>query len=82
MRIIKRFSIYLYEQLETIEQILKECPPHLAERTFLRKVSSELDMKVLLDTKNDLGAVVILLDTTSLLMVCLMGAACQKFTVH
>jgi hypothetical protein len=38
-------------QLETVEHVLKECPLHSAERDYLRKVSPELDSKILLDTK-------------------------------
>jgi hypothetical protein len=50
-------------QLETVEHILKECPLHSAERDYLRKVSPELDPKILLDTKKGLGAVVKFLDS-------------------
>jgi hypothetical protein len=35
---------------------------HSAERDYLRKVSPELDPKILLDTKKGLGAVVKFLD--------------------
>ena len=58
-------------QLETVEHVLKECPLHPAERDLLRKVSPELDPKILLDTKKGLGAVVKLFfhHPTSLLMV-------------
>ena len=35
-------------QLETVEHILKECPLHPVEREVLRKVSPELDLKILL----------------------------------
>ena len=45
-------------QLETVEHILKECPLHPLEREVLRKVSPELDLKILLDTKKALDAVV------------------------
>ena len=45
-------------QLETVEHVLKECPLHPVERSFLSKVSPELDLRVLLDTKKGLGAVV------------------------
>jgi hypothetical protein len=45
-------------QLETVEHVLKECPLHFAERDYLRKVSPELDPKILFDTKKGLGAVV------------------------
>ena len=45
-------------QLEIVEHVLKECPLHPAERDLLRKVSPELDPKILLDTKKGLGAVV------------------------
>jgi hypothetical protein len=51
-----------YDPLETVEHVLKECPLHSAERDYLRKVSPELDPKILLDTKKGLGAVVKLLD--------------------
>jgi hypothetical protein len=44
-------------QLETVEHVLKECPLHSAERDYLRKVSPELNPKILLDTKKSLGAV-------------------------
>ena len=50
-------------QLETVEHVLKECPLHPEERAILRKVSPELDPKVLLDTKKGLGAVVKFLDS-------------------
>jgi hypothetical protein len=49
-------------QLETVEQVLNECPLHPAERDNLRKVSPELDPKILLDTKKGLGVVVKFLD--------------------
>ena len=42
---------------------LKECPLHPAERDLLRKVSPELDPKILLDTKKGLDAVVKFLDS-------------------
>ena len=45
-------------QLETVEHVLKECPLHPVERSFLSKVSPELDLRVLLDTKKGLEAVV------------------------
>ena len=50
-------------QLETVEHVLKECPLHPAERDLLRKVSPELDPRILLDTKKGLGAVVKFLDS-------------------
>ena len=50
-------------QLETVEHVLKECPLHPAERDLLRRVSPELDPKILLDTKKSLGAVVKFLDS-------------------
>ena len=50
-------------QLETVEHVLKECPLHPAERDLLRKVSPELDPKILVDTKKGLGAVVKFLDS-------------------
>jgi hypothetical protein len=46
-------------QLETVERILR----HSTERSCLRKVSPELDLQVLLDTKKGLGAVVKFLDS-------------------
>ena len=49
-------------QLETVEYVLKECPQHLAERDWLRKVSPELEPRILLDTKG-LGTVVEFLDS-------------------
>ena len=52
-------------QLETVEHVLKACPLHPAERDLLRKVSPELDPKILLDTKKGLGAVVKFLDSLS-----------------
>jgi hypothetical protein len=41
-------------QLETVEHVFKECPLHSAERDYLRKVSPELDPKILLDTNKGL----------------------------
>ena len=52
-------------QLETVEHILKKCPLHPVEREVLRKVSPELDLKILLDTKKGLDAVVKFLDSLS-----------------
>ena len=49
-------------QLETVEDVLKESPQHPAERDLLRKVSPELDPRILLDTKG-LGTVVEFLDS-------------------
>ena len=49
-------------QLETADHILNECPLHHAEKDLLRKVSPELDSKILLDTKKSLGVVVKFLD--------------------
>ena len=49
-------------QLETVEHVFKKCPLHPEERDLLRKVSPELDFKILLDTKKSLGAVVMFLD--------------------
>ena len=37
------------DQLETVEHILKKCHLHSVEREVLRKVSPELDLKILLD---------------------------------
>jgi hypothetical protein len=58
MRCINERNHY-YEcgQLETVEHVLKECPLHSAERDYLRKVSPELDPKILLDTKKGREAV-------------------------
>jgi hypothetical protein len=50
-------------QLKTVEHGLNECPLHPAERDHLRKVSPELDPKILLDTKKGLGTVVKFLDS-------------------
>jgi hypothetical protein len=50
-------------QLETVEHVLKKCPLHSAERDYLKKVSSELDPKILLDTNRGFGAVVKFLDS-------------------
>jgi hypothetical protein len=50
-------------QLETVGHVLEECPLHSAERDYLRKVSPELDPKILLDIKKGLGAVVKFLDS-------------------
>jgi hypothetical protein len=50
-------------QLETVEHVLKECPLHSAERDYLRKVSPELDPKIILATKKGIGAVVTFLDS-------------------
>ena len=36
-------------QMETVEHVLKKYPLHPAERDLLRKVSPELDSKILLD---------------------------------
>ena len=55
-------------QQETVEHVLKQCPLYLAERDLLRKVSPELDLKILLDTKKGLGAVVKFLDSLSQLL--------------
>ena len=44
-------------QPKTVKHVLKECPLHPAERDLLSKVSSELDLRILLDTKKGLGAV-------------------------
>ena len=51
------------DQLETVEHVLKERPLHPAERDLLRKVSPELNPKILLYTKKGLGAVVKFLDS-------------------
>ena len=50
-------------QLDIVEHLLKERPLHPAERDLLRRVSPELDPKILLDTKKGLGAVVKFLDS-------------------
>ena len=49
-------------QLETVEHVLREFPLHTAERDLLRKVSPELNLKILLDTKKSLDVVVKFLD--------------------
>ena len=49
--------------METVEHVLKEYPLQPAERDLSRKVSPELDTKILLDTKKGLGAVDELLDS-------------------
>ena len=49
-------------QLETVEHVLREFPLHPAERDLLRKVSPELNLKILLDTKKSLDVVVKFLD--------------------
>jgi hypothetical protein len=46
------------KKTETVENILRDCAPHPKERSCLRKVSPELDLQVLLDTKKGLGAMV------------------------
>ena len=57
-----------YGQLETVEHVFKECPLLPAERDLLRKVSPELDSKILLETKKGLSAVVKFLDSLSQLL--------------
>jgi len=44
-------------------EALQDAPLHPAERDLLRKVSPELDPKILLDTKKGLGAAVKFLDS-------------------
>jgi hypothetical protein len=51
------------DQLFPVDHVLKERPLHPAERDYLRKVSTELDIKILLDTKKGLGAVIKFLDS-------------------
>ena len=51
-----------YDYLETIENVLNECPLNSAERVKLRKVPLELDPRILLDAKKGLGAVFKFLD--------------------
>ena len=46
------------ELIPEIYQLHQECTLHPAEREVLRKVSPELDLKILLDTKKGLDAVV------------------------
>ena len=66
------------DQLETVEHILKECPLHPVEREVLRKVSPELDLKILLDTKKGLNAVVKFLDERLNLLRALTPLLCQS----
>jgi hypothetical protein len=49
-------------QLEIVEHISRDCVLYSAERSWLRKVSPELDLQVL-DTKKGLGTVVMFLDS-------------------
>jgi hypothetical protein len=52
-------------QLETVEHIsigCRDCALHPIERSYLRKVSPELDSKIVFDTKKGLGAVFKFLD--------------------
>jgi hypothetical protein len=53
---------YEYGPLETVEHILRDCALHPTERDYLRKVSPELDPKILLNTKKGLEAVAKFLD--------------------
>jgi hypothetical protein len=55
MRCISEQSYYCEcGQLETVEHVFKECPLHPAERNYLKKVSPELDPKILLNNKKGL----------------------------
>jgi hypothetical protein len=45
-------------QLETVEHVFKECPLYSAERDYLRKVSPELDPKILLNYKKALKTII------------------------
>ena len=58
----KRIHYCECSHLETVEHVLKECPLHPTEQDLLRKVSPELDPRILLDTKG-LGTVVEFLDS-------------------
>ena len=49
-------------QLETVEHVLNECLLDDSERDFLRKVSPELDPRII-DTKRGHGAVLKFLDS-------------------
>jgi hypothetical protein len=51
-----------------VGHILRDCALHHTERSCLRKVSTELDLQVLLDTKKDLGTVVKFWDSLSHLL--------------
>jgi hypothetical protein len=51
------------DQRETVEHVFKECPLDSTERDYLRKVSLELDPKILFDNKKGLRAVVKFLDS-------------------
>ena len=55
--------LWVCDQLETVENVLKECPLHPAERDLLRKVSPMLDPRILIDTKNGIVTIVKLLDS-------------------
>jgi hypothetical protein len=52
----------------TVEHILRDFALHPTERSYLRKVSPELDLQVLLDSKKGLSAVVKFLDSLSHLL--------------
>lgn len=45
-------------QLKTVEHVLNECSLHPTKRDFLRNIFPELNLKILLDTKKGLGAIV------------------------
>ena len=55
--------LWVCDQLETVENVLKECPLHPAERDLLRKVSPMLDPRILIDTKNGIVTIVKPLDS-------------------
>ena len=55
-------------QLETVEHVLKKFSLHPTKRHLLRKVSPELDPKILLDTKKSLDALVKFLDSLAQLL--------------
>ena len=58
MRYISKWYHYCKRcQLETVENVLKKCPLHPAERDLLRKVSSDIGPRILLDTKKELCVV-------------------------
>jgi hypothetical protein len=63
MRCINKQNHYCEcDQLFPVDHVLKERPLHSAERDYLRKVSPDLDPKILLDTKKGLRAVTKFLD--------------------
>ena len=44
--------------MKTVEHVLNECSLHPTKRDFLRNIFPELNLKILLDTKKGLGAIV------------------------